>query len=114
MVPPPVTTFSRFNSWLSNSSGVASWLTTISLILVFAGTFNSVGTKRWPRITRWISGGSFAQATDATDATSNANVKATDLDTDDPQVEGVGTAEIDSRRGAARRAPPLSSPTTAT
>ena len=42
----PAITFSRLRSLLSNSSGVASWFWTISLIFFPDGTVSSAGSNR--------------------------------------------------------------------
>lgn len=45
----------KYSSWLSNSSGVPSWLCTTSLIFWAAGTRSSAGSNRCSRMTKAIS-----------------------------------------------------------
>src|SRR5690242_5194975 len=60
------TIFSRLNSLLSNSDGVASWLLTSTLNLVLAGTVSSDGWNLWSLMTSLYSGTSAAAAAPAT------------------------------------------------
>src|SRR5579859_4600055 len=60
--PPPATTFSTLSVVESNSSAVGSWLWTVMIVGLPAGTWISAGVKRWSLITRSTVVGSSAWA----------------------------------------------------
>ena len=68
----PGTTFSTLSAWLSNSSGVASLLTTVIVCRLPAATFSSDGVKLWSLIVSVKSSACASAGTSRAEATVQA------------------------------------------